>query len=143
MKGQTCCNQVIDDNDGLSRLYRIRLHLERVLKIRGRSFASRIGEIATDSAVLFLVRSRDALARKLALFAHRNESSAEPQRNNRPKEKTASIEANDDVDLSIGRRDDGVRCKVMEEVRYECLESNRVSEDREDIQKHDTLCTRL
>ena len=79
----TSSNNVVHNNDLLTRLDRVLLHLEVV------------------GSVLLLVALGHALAGELALLPDGHEAGAQPERQSRAKEEAAALEADDNVDAAL------------------------------------------
>lgn len=98
-----------------------------------------IHSIDTHDAIFLLVAGSNTLAGQLALLADRDKRSTEPHGDNGSEEEAARIEADHDIDFLRGRRGDCLRGEMIDEVGDQCLERDRVTEDREDIQEDDAL----
>lgn len=94
---------------------------------------------AAYHTVLLLVAGADRLARELPCFPDGDECGSQSQRNDRPEQKTSSIEANDDIDLLGWRIVQGMGSNVMHEMGDQGLEDERIPEDGEDVKKDDSL----
>lgn len=77
-------------------------------------------------AVLLLVAGGDRLSGEFARLPHRNECRSQPQRNDRPEQKSASIEANDNVDLFGRRAFQRVRGNVVHQMGDQSLKDEGI-----------------
>src|SRR5262249_8260100 len=87
-RSRTGRDDVVNDENLLAGLHAIGLHLEKIL------------------SVFLLVARRLGGARQLALLAHRDEASAQPEGKRRPKQKAPRLQADNDVGLpTVGFQD--------------------------------------
>jgi hypothetical protein len=116
----TSSNNVVHNDDLLTRLDRVLLHLEVV------------------GAVLLLVALGHALAGELALLPDGHEARAEPERQSRAKEEAAALEADDNVDAAL-LADGGVEglCDLQLEGAHQVGEVGVVGEDGHDVLEED------
>lgn len=104
-RGSTRGNDVVDDDDCLSRQDCVCLHLKFI------------------HSILLLERGSRALSGQFPTFAHRHKRGAQPERYHGTEEETARIESDDNIDLLIGTVGYYGGRQVMDEVRDERLES--------------------
>jgi len=114
-------NDIVDDDDRLSRSDGVRLHLKFV------------------HPILLLEHRPIALSWQFPTFAHRYKCGAQPERYHGTQQESSRIEADDYVDLLIGRVRYDVRHEVMDEVGDERLEGQWIAEKWENITEGDTL----
>jgi len=114
-------DDVVDNDNRLSRRDGVRLHLEFVRPI------------------LLLERRPLALSRQFPTFAHRHKCGAQPEGYHGTKEESSRIESDDDIDLLIRTLMYNVRHEVMDEVRDERLEGQWIAEKWENVTEGDTL----
>ena len=96
-------------------------------------------EIRAYRSVFLLVRGLHALTRQFPSFAHWHESGAEPESDHGAEEEASSVESNDDIDPLVRGGWYGLRHEVMDQVRDEGFESQRVAENWQDVTKVYTL----
>ena len=133
-KERTGGDEVIDDNDILAFLHAVNLHFEGILELRKRwqvQCMPIFNTAITHRSILLLIQRLHTFSRKLPRFPHGYESSAEPQRKDRPNEEPASIQSHNSVDLlwdTILRDSwDDCRRDMVQEVCNECLECDGVA----------------
>jgi len=97
------------------------------------------GQTSTHHTILLFILCLYTLSRKFSDLADRDKGGTKSHRDDRPEKETSSIEANDNVDLLIGRKSDGMRSDMVDEVGNQSLEYNRVPKKGKDIQENDAL----
>jgi len=96
-------------------------------------------EIRAYRSIFLLVCSSHALARQFPSFAHWHESGAEPESDHGAEEEASSVESNDDIDPLVGGGWYGHGHEVMNQVRDEGFETQRVAKNWQDVTKVYTL----
>ena len=90
-------------------------------------------------SVLLLECGAHALARQFPPFAHWHESGAESERDHGGQEEATSVEPDDNIDSLVRRGRYDIGYEVMDEMRDEGLEGQRVTENWQNITKRYTL----
>lgn len=114
-------NDVVYDDNRLSRHDRACLHLKFI------------------RSILLLERGPLALSWQLPTFAHRHKCGAQSERYHRSQEESTGIECDDNIDLLVGRVGYHVRHQVMDDVRDERLEGQRIAEKWENVTEDDAF----